>query len=121
MFILQGKKIPSGAFFILIQGYQKKYVIYGGGYVGKRVLLFLLNQGLKLQFFIDSDISKVGSYIEEYEVKQIEELKLLHKDTTIVIAGRFWKEIENEIKKIQTGFKNSLSGKHNFNRCNRSR
>lgn len=69
-------------------------VIYGAANRGKKTLQLLRENGANVIGFTDSDQSKIGTQVEGLEVLDFNKIG---KDTVVVIASGFYKEIGKQI------------------------
>ena len=74
-------------------------IIYGAGNVGERLVPILTAKGVKVDYFIDGEEKKSGQQLLNIPIYSPDKLSELDDNTTIIVAGRFWKEIENIIEK----------------------
>lgn len=70
-----------------------KIAIYGAGVVGREVKKWFDKNGYKVECFIVSENSK-ESYIDGIIVRDRSYLNEINENISIVVAGRYWKEIE---------------------------
>lgn len=80
----------------------KKIYLYGAGDYGRRVLKFLLRNGMRPTGFVVSEGRKGNLMLEGYPVLEINELS--PKDSGIIIATGFTYEKEIEYYLIEKGF-----------------
>jgi hypothetical protein len=76
---------------------RKQIWIYGAGYIGQNAQKYLLDRCIDIQGFIESDIKKVGSRIQEKEIYGKEIIRKLPEDASIIEAGKYYKEIDKMI------------------------
>ena len=77
----------------------KNVVIYGAGAVGIRIKKYFEKENINVRYFVDTDIRKVGTTIEGVSVCSKDILDILPTDTSIVMAGKYWREINEILKK----------------------
>ena len=80
---------------------KQKIVLFGAGDIGKSSLSIIDNS--KIEFFIDNDEKKAGSYVKNYPVKcinhvSIEELKNYH--IIITLSRKFLPEVKKQLEKL---------------------
>ena len=76
--------------------------IYGAGQVGKYLLKKLIDFGITVEGFIDSDNRKVGDKILEKEIYDKEIIYDLPQHKGVIIAGKYFEEIKNVIYNIRS-------------------
>lgn len=76
----------------------KKIVLYGAGYIGKKVLQLLRDCDIEVTCFIDADQNKWGQSIDGVKICSKSILEDMDEGYTLVICGKFWKEIWDEIE-----------------------
>jgi len=84
---------------------KKKYVIFGAGWFGVQALKLIGKE--KIEFYVDNDVKKDGSYIEGIEVLLAKKIydQLKTKNIIIAVSEEYYNEIieqlnSNGIKKI---------------------
>lgn len=75
----------------------KKVILYGAGEVGKEMVSIFSAEGVDVDFFLDKD--KSGQKLLDIPIYHPRKLKDLEDDAVIIEAGRFWKEMEDTVKK----------------------
>lgn len=75
----------------------KKIVIFGAGYWGNRVFQ---RGGLRLDFFVDNDPGKQGSYVGAFPIYPVERLSQIDKDEYFIIVAneKHAAEIETQLE-----------------------
>lgn len=74
-------------------------VIYGAGYIGKLLGEYIGQKGYHIDFYVETD-NKEGKVIDGTPVRSLSYLLNNYTpDTSLVVAGRFYREIEEVIKK----------------------
>ncbi|MBQ8412609.1 MAG: hypothetical protein IJX12_03250, partial [Lachnospiraceae bacterium] len=68
-------------------------VIYGAGIVGQKLKRYLEDLDIHVRFFVDSDKRKNGISIDNLKVYGREVLCELSSDTTVIVAGKSWREM----------------------------
>jgi FlaA1/EpsC-like NDP-sugar epimerase len=84
----------------------KDFVIFGASTCINGVIALLKKKNKNIHFLVDNDKNKVGTYFNGYEVKAVEEIKILDKDIGIIIASAYQKEIYEQLVKMN--LKNSI-------------
>lgn len=68
--------------------------IYGAGYMGRMLMDYLRKSDLVVRGFIDSDSGKANDDISGIKVYTPDILQSLQKETSIIEAGKYYKEID---------------------------
>ena len=89
----------------------KKFVIFGAGIYGRRILKYMDLNGVKgsIICFCDSNTQIGGQYIEEIPVCQVKDVVSQYPDAEYLIAGKYAKEMyqilsENSVRKVHILF-----------------
>ena len=69
-------------------------VIYGAGYVGRRLKRYLEENEVEIKCFVETDSNKIGTIIDEKPVYGYEVLYTLSEDVSVIEAGQFWQDID---------------------------
>lgn len=77
---------------------RENVVIYGAGFVGQQIKQYLGKEGVSIKCFIDIDSNKTGTMLDGIYVYNKDILKALPDNTSIIIAGKHWREINEIIK-----------------------
>lgn len=78
----------------------KDFVIFGATACINGVVALLKKKNKNICFLVDNDKNKVRTYFNNYEVKDVEEIKKLDKDIGIIIASAYQKEIYEQLIKM---------------------
>lgn len=76
-----------------------KIIIYGAGWVGRRVLLKMLQHDIKVECFADTDTEIVGTKLLNVPIVHIDELTELRETAAVIVAGRFAFTVASELEK----------------------
>lgn len=105
VFLVQGmdnkktnSKICSKIFVLNEKLYKRKVMIYGAGYIGKKICSVLQQYESEVLGFIDSDKDKIGTKIENIVVYGRNILDTLPCDVVVIEAGRGMAEIDHIIR-----------------------
>lgn len=89
----------------------RKFIIFGAGVYGRKILQYLDINGVKNNIicFCDSDDSLGGQNIEGIPICQIKDVCLQHPNEIYLLSGKYSKEMykilkENAIRKIHILF-----------------
>lgn len=69
-------------------------VIYGAGYVGRRLKRYLEENEVEIKCFVETDSNKIGTIIDEKPVYGYEVLHTFSEDVSVIEAGQFWQDID---------------------------
>lgn len=75
---------------------KKKVILFGAGTIGKRLLNLIETE--KVAYFVDTDKSKVGKYIDDIQVIGYEDLLKIYRDYTIIVTPVDRKEIVEQLR-----------------------
>ena len=67
---------------------EKKLVIYGAGYWGRRTISIFQNFGVKPVCLCDDDQNKIGEYIDGIKVVSLDEAQLYYPDAIYIAAAK---------------------------------
>lgn len=91
----------------------KKIVIFGAGYIGKKVIDILREHEVGIACLCDNDKDKDGQKVEGYEIISPEKLRECDpQDTVVVAASNFFKEMSAQLGEM--GFSNVVLFKDLF-------
>lgn len=76
----------------------KKVVIWGCGNVGQGLVPLLSKKGVKVDYFLDR--AKAGQKVLDIPIYSHDKLSELDKDTTVITAGKYWREMEDMISTV---------------------
>ncbi len=82
----------------------KNKVIYGAGKEGRLLQEKLLNDGLEITYFADSNPQIHGMEIMGKEVISLEQLKTMNKNTAVLLSKGYEDQIYNML--VSNGIKN---------------
>ncbi len=84
-------------------------VIYGAGFVGEKVLLYLRNIGINIMCFAVTDKSKNPNQLYGIKIKEITELKEVKSDVAVIVSvtEKYTKEIVSNLETL--GFNNVVT------------
>lgn len=77
---------------------EKEIVIWGAGYIGRKVCKFLVYQGIKVRYVIDNAVALQGSRIEGIEVVGFEKIKEDARFNMIIAINQYRKEIADQLE-----------------------
>lgn len=100
-----GGGIPEGAAYLDITIKDHDVVVYGGGACGRALTRYLKKKGIDVRYFIDSGADKDGTSIDGIPVYGPDILRSLPDGTTVIEAGRYWREIDAVIAQMNSRLK----------------
>lgn len=70
-------------------------VVWGAGEAGKSVAKELKNRGIQVQFFLDSDVNKIGTFIDDIPIYGKDYILTMPKESSVIMAGAKCQEMCN--------------------------
>lgn len=74
--------------------------IYGAGDMGRKLFDYLKGKNIVIKGFIDSDATKVNTYVSGIKVYQSDILQSLGEETSVIAAGKYYQEINEKVYQI---------------------
>ncbi|MCI9032954.1 MAG: hypothetical protein HFJ08_02665 [Lachnospiraceae bacterium] len=75
-------------------------IIYGAGNVGRELNKYLETIDIHIKCFIETSSDKIGSRIDGVPVYGKETLKEFSNETTIIEAGKYWRDIDKIVQQL---------------------
>ena len=102
----QGKEQKTDLLSLISDIKDKKIILFGAASSGKRVLINLLEKGIKKEkvLFYDNNKEKWGKKILGTKILSLHEFKEMPKETPILISSCMFNEIKEQLKEL--GFTN---------------
>lgn len=98
-----------GIILNLIKIKHRRTVIYGGGLYGRLTIRYLKKYGIDVEYIIDADVTKCGSYVENIKIISLYEAKALLKDCAenyivlISLSGSIYGQYHEDIERFLNG------------------
>lgn len=74
--------------------------IYGAGMMGRKLLNILSEKDIVVKGFIDSDMTKVNTWISGVKVYGCDILRSLQQETSVIEAGKYYQEIDKDVCRL---------------------
>lgn len=75
--------------------------VFGVGNIGRDTVRTLRNYNLRINYYCDNDPQKWGKIYDDIKCLSVEELKKIKEDTLIIICGRAYRDIYEQLRDLE--------------------
>lgn len=109
-------------FFSIVKSINKEVVLFGASKLGEKAVKVLRKKDIKVKYFCDNDLRKIGKNLIDIEIVDIDRLKYIRKDVIVLITSMYHRNIYCQLKEFDinnvffiNNYEDNLTGDKSIN------